>query len=209
MSTQSPPLPTVTWHEQALTPSKVVCVGRNYVEHIQELNNPMPGELVLFHKPSSSISDTLICPQDTCRYETEITFLIQKQAPVAVGLGLDLTLVEVQQRLKQKSLPWEKAKAFDGSAVFTHFVDLPDTLDTLWLRLSIDGEVKQEGGVSLMIHSPAQILEEAQRHFRFYDNDLLMTGTPKGVGPLIKGATFVAELWDGDSQLLTHTWHVS
>jgi 2-keto-4-pentenoate hydratase/2-oxohepta-3-ene-1,7-dioic acid hydratase in catechol pathway len=198
----------IQWHQRSFSPSKIVCVGRNYAAHIEELNNPMPGEVVLFIKPNSAISTNLICPPERCRYETEITFLLQDNQPVAVGLGLDLTLVDVQQRLKSKSLPWEKAKAFDGSAVFTPFVDLPDEWDKLWLRLTINGDTRQEGGVPLMITPPTQLLEEATNHFTLQDGDLLMTGTPKGVGDLHVGDEYHASLWHDQTMLVERQWRV-
>lgn len=199
---------TVEWGERAWAPSKLVCVGRNYVKHIEELNNPVPGELVLFLKPNSAIGERLVCPPERCRFETEITLLMEQERPAAVGLGLDLTLVDVQQRLKDHRLPWEKAKAFDGAAVFSPFVATPASLDALHLELSINGEVRQKGGVAEMIHKPDAILTEVRRHFRLDDGDLVMTGTPHGVGDLVVGDVLVATLWDGDNQLLTHSWIV-
>lgn len=199
---------TVTWGERSLTPTKLVCVGRNYVKHIEELNNPVPRELVLFHKPNSSLGESLVAPQERCRFETEITFLMEGGKPVAVGLGLDLTLVEVQQRLKESRLPWEKAKAFDGAAVVSPFVDLPESWGALWLQLKINGDIRQKGGVTEMIHKPEQILAEVQRHFTLADGDLVMTGTPHGVGDLVVGDVFEASLWHGDTCLLKQSWTV-
>jgi len=196
----------VFWGERAYEPSKIICVGRNYVEHIKELNNPMPGELVLFLKPNSAIGASLRCPAERCRYEAEICLLMEGGEVAAVGLGLDLTLVEVQQRLKAKSLPWEKPKAFDGAAVFSPFVDAPAALDRLSLHLAINGETRQQGGVPLMLHKPAQIIAETRRHFTLCDGDIIMTGTPKGVGDLHPEDTLVAQLFDGDVQLLEHAF---
>lgn len=199
---------TIAFHDRDWTPSKIVCVGRNYVKHIEELKNPVPEELVLFLKPNSSITDQLICPKERCRFETEITLLIQNQQPVAVGLGLDLTLVDVQARLKEHRLPWEKAKAFDGAAVLTSFVPIPATLGDLWFQLSINGVVQQQGGVAEMIHKPAQILSEIRQHFLLEDGDLVMTGTPHGVGDLVVGNVFLASLWHGNNKILEHSWIV-
>jgi len=198
----------IQFEKEAVTPSKVVCVGRNYVAHIHELQNQIPGELVLFIKPNTSISETLICPEENCRYETEITFVMKDGRFAGMGIGLDLTLVDVQNRLKSKSLPWEKAKAFDASAVFSHFVPVPESLENLSLALKINGELRQKGGVAEMIYKPEAILTETQQHFTLQDGDLLMTGTPKGVGTLVKGDTFEVALFDGDSEVLTHTWQV-
>ena len=199
---------TVSFNLHTYTPSKLLCVGRNYVKHIEELNNAMPGELVLFMKPNSAISERLICPPQRCRFETEITLLMQDEKVVAVGLGFDLTLVEVQQRLKKKSLPWEKSKAFDGSAVLSHFVAAPESLENLWLQLEINGEVRQKGGVAEMIHKPDQILAEIGQHFSLQDGDLVMTGTPHGVGDLVAGDILVASLWNNKEKLLAQEWLV-
>ena len=201
-------MPTISFDDQVFIPSKIVCVGRNYVKHIEELNNSDPGELVLFIKPNSSISERLFCPSQRCRFETEITLLMEGGKPVAVGLGFDLTLVEVQQRLKAKSLPWEKSKAFDGSAVFSSFVAIPNSFDTLWLQLEINGVLRQKGGVAEMIHKPAQILKEVGLHFHLCDGDLVMTGTPHGVADLVVGDMFVASLWSGHDKLLAQEWLV-
>lgn len=188
-------------------PSKVVCIARNYVEHIDELNNEPPGEVTLFIKPNSSISEDLKLPNlGQCHYEGEITFIVKNDKLVGVGFGLDLTLRDVQSRLKNKGLPWEKAKAFDGAAVFSEFVGFDDDIDELGIELYINGELKQEGDVSLMIHKPLEIFEEAKKYFSFYDYDLLMTGTPKGVGGfnvsdefigriLYKGVVLVEKRW--------------
>ena len=89
-------------------PSKVVCIGRNYMEHIKELNNEIPEEMVFFIKPNSAISNKLVFPknQNSCHYEAEISFLIEDNKITAVAFGLDLTLREVQNKLKEKGLPW-------------------------------------------------------------------------------------------------------
>ena len=112
-------------------PSKVVCIGRNYTEHIHELNNEVPSEMVFFIKPNSSISTQLSFPKGvkSCHYEAEISFMIQKGKITAVGFGLDLTLREVQTQLKAKGLPWERAKSFLGSAVFSPFVPFDAPFD--------------------------------------------------------------------------------
>lgn len=199
---------TIVVEEQEWMPSKVICVGRNYVEHIRELNNNIPEELVLFIKPNSSLSSQLFFPAEKARFETEITFLMVEGEPVGVGVGLDITLIEVQKRLKSKGLPWEKSKAFDHSAVMSSFVPMPTSLDHLWLELHINNELRQKGGVAEMIHKPAAIFEEVGRHFSLENGDLIMTGTPHGVGDLVAGDVFEASLWDGETKLLSHRWEV-
>ena len=185
---------------QELFPSKVVCIGRNYSEHIAELNNETPEEMVFFIKPNSSISNKLIFPKayETCHYEAEISFLIEENKISAVAFGLDLTLREVQSKLKGKGVPWERAKAFDNSAVFSKFVSFNADIEKLEVELFINGELKQKGGVPMMINKPQEIIDEAKTFLSFEDGDILMTGTPKGVGEFKLGDEFVGKIvYDG------------
>ena len=185
---------------QELFPSKVVCIGRNYSEHIAELNNETPEEMVFFIKPNSSISNKLIFPKEhqSCHYEAEISFLIEENKISAVAFGLDLTLREVQAKLKEKGLPWERAKAFNNSAVFSKFVSFNADVEKLEVELFINGELKQKGGVPMMINKPQDIIDEAKTFLSFEDGDILMTGTPKGVGQFKLGDEFVGKIvYDG------------
>ncbi|UTJ05854.1 fumarylacetoacetate hydrolase family protein [Arcobacter roscoffensis] len=185
---------------QDIFPSKVVCIGRNYTEHIAELNNDTPDEMVFFIKPNSSVSQELIFPQghESCHYEAEISFLMEEGKISAVGFGLDLTLREVQSKLKKKGLPWERAKAFDNSAVFSKFVSFNDDISKLEVELYINDELKQKGDVSLMINKPSEIIDDAKSFLSFEDGDILMTGTPKGVGKFNIGDEFLGKiLYDG------------
>lgn len=187
--------------DNSIFPSKVVCIGRNYTEHIAELNNETPDDMVFFIKPNSSITDKLIFPQDnnSCHYEAEISLLIEEGKVSAVAFGLDLTLREVQSKLKTKGLPWERAKAFDNSAVFSKFVSFNGDISKLEVELYINGELKQKGDVSLMINKPKEIIAEAQTFLSFDDGDILMTGTPKGVGEFVSGDEFTGKiLYDGE-----------
>ncbi|QKJ23933.1 fumarylacetoacetate hydrolase family protein [Poseidonibacter lekithochrous] len=182
-------------------PSKVVCIGRNYTEHIAELNNDTPDEMVFFLKPNSSITNKLVFPKahESCHYEAEISFLMEEGKISAVGFGLDLTLREVQSKLKAKGLPWERAKAFDNSAVFSKFVNFDGDINKLEVELFINGELKQKGDTSLMINKPSEIIEEVNTFLSFDDGDILMTGTPKGVGKFVIGDEFLGRiLYDGE-----------
>ena len=191
---------SVIFDSNKVKPSKVVCIARNYVEHIKELENEEPKEMSLFIKPNSSITDRLILPAfGECHYESEITFLIKDSRFAGVGFGLDLTLRDIQSRLKNAGLPWEKAKAFDKAAVFSKFISFDGDINRLGVALYINGELRQKGNVSLMIHKPDEILKEAMNYFTFFDYDLLMTGTPKGVGTYKKGDVFSGKiLYDND-----------
>ena len=199
----------VSLNTATLFPSKVVCIGRNYVEHIKELNNELPSEPVIFVKPNSAISSSLtIHNEDEVHYEAEISFLIKDGKLSAVAFGLDLTKRKIQSSLKSKGLPWERAKAFDKSAVFSDFVPLSGAVDNLRLELSINGKLTQQGGVDLMIYKPNQIIEEISEFMTLCNNDILMTGTPKGVGALKLGDDFTGEIYDGNELLLTTCWKV-
>lgn len=183
-------------NNKEIFPSKVVCIGRNYSEHIKELNNEVPEDMVFFIKPNSSISSNLVFPSgnNSCHYEAEISFLIEEGKVSAVGFGLDLTLREVQSKLKTKGLPWERAKAFDGAAVFTKFINFNGSIEDLGLELYINDELKQKGDVSMMINKPHEIINEAKTFLSFEDGDILMTGTPQGVGSFEIGDTFIGKI---------------
>lgn len=197
----------ITYAGRKYSSSKIICVGRNYVEHIQELQNELPGEIVLFIKPNSALAEELRLPGEKCRYEGEICFLIKERSIVAAAFGLDLTLVEVQNRLKAKGLPWEKAKAFDRSAVFTDFVPVTD-YTALRLELWVNGELRQAGGVDLMINKPGAIISEIMNWFTLEDYDIIMTGTPQGVGDLNAGDVLVGKLLQGNVLLTQKQWTV-
>lgn len=196
---------------QRFTPSKIVCVGRNYLEHIKELGNETPEAMVIFNKPNSSISETLYAARDAepLHYEGEICFMLRDGALHGVGFGLDLTRRELQSKLKSKGLPWERAKAFDGAACFSDFVSLGTTdIASLSLRLEVDGELRQDGGYDLMMHKPDQILSGIQAFMTLEDGDIIMTGTPKGVGQVRAGERFVGRILAAGRELLSHEWRV-
>jgi len=199
---------TITVNGQTVTPSKIVCVGRNYVAHIEELDNEIPQELVVFNKPNSAISDILRSQIDgeILHYEGELAFLVMSNRLAAVGFGLDLTKRELQSRLKEKGLPWERAKAFDGAALFSDFVALPRQVQDLRLVLTVDGETRQAGGVSLMLHKPASILEEVGKFITLEDGDIIMTGTPGGVGSIHTGEHFEAQVMARGKVLASASW---
>lgn len=192
---------------------KVVCVGRNYVEHAKELNNPVPSEPILFIKPATTLVPYLNPIDSTgspypLHYELEIAILIQetlknataeeaKAAVGGVGLSLDLTYRCVQSKLKEKGHPWEKAKAFDGSCPASEFVTHPNLdLDSLSLKLEINDELRQSATASEMIVDIVSLLQYASTHFSLVPGDILLTGTPAGVGVLKPGDTLVASLGD-------------
>jgi 2-keto-4-pentenoate hydratase/2-oxohepta-3-ene-1,7-dioic acid hydratase in catechol pathway len=200
---------TIKLNDQLVVPSKVVCVGRNYAKHIAELNNEQTGDMVIFIKPNSAISNQLLAfHQETLHYEGEIAFLVEKGEFVAASIGLDLTKRQLQSSLKAKQLPWERAKGFDGAAVFERFVSLPEAVDfaKLSLELFINGELKQKGGVVDMLFKPSVILEDLNSFLSLEDGDIVMTGTPDGVGEVKQGAEFVGRLLLDSEVLLESHW---
>lgn len=185
---------------------KVVCVGRNYAEHAKELNNPVPTEPLLFIKPSTSIVALgepipLVPSRGPVHYETEIALLIgspltgavnetqAKNAIAGVGLALDLTLRELQDQLKAKGHPWERAKAFDGACPLSEFVPaaLTPALDDIGMQLKINAEVRQLGNSSQMITPIITLLQQIAAVFTLLPGDVVITGTPAGVGKLQAG----------------------
>lgn len=194
-----------------ITPSKVVCVGRNYVEHIHELGNEVPNEMVLFVKPNSAISSSLLASHngDELHYEGEISFLYQNGKFSAVAFGIDLTKRSVQNVLKSKSLPWERSKAFNGSAVFSEFVPLQPEASLLGLTLSINDTLIQEGDTQLMLYKPDEILAEIQTFMALTDGDIVMTGTPKGVGKIIAGDVYIGTVTQNEKTLVSQQWTAS
>ncbi|NQU65123.1 MAG: fumarylacetoacetate hydrolase family protein [SAR324 cluster bacterium] len=188
-----------------LSPGKVVCVGRNYVEHIKELNNPLPTEPVLFIKPATSLqslSEEIVIPAyaENCHHETELAVLVgeklgsldpagAKQAIAGYGIALDLTLRDLQQKLKDKGLPWEKAKAFDGSCPISPFIkpeQLANPQDTM-LKLTVNGTVRQEESTRLMMTGILDLMIYISGFFSLMPGDIVLTGTPAGVSQLKSG----------------------
>lgn len=190
-------------------PSKIVCIGRNYAAHIAELDNPVPERPVLFIKPASAIGDQVrTVPGELLHYEAEITLLIEAGVIAGVGFGLDLTKRDLQALLKAKGLPWERAKAFDGAAVFSGFVPFRGDPGGLRLEFFINDALVQAGGVAMMLTQPAALLAEIADNFTLQDGDLVMTGTPSGVGPVIAGDRYVGRVFDGDRLLVEGVWTV-
>lgn len=184
---------------------KFVCVGRNYAEHAKELNNPIPSKPLLFMKPADAAVP--LAPQfaiplhsGSVHHELEIAILIGKklrhaspeeaQAAIAgVGVGLDLTLRDVQDGLKSKGQPWEIAKAFDGSCPISAFVAtsaFPD-LQNIDIRLLRNGKVQQQGNSRDMLFAILPLIAQMSAIFTLNPGDVIMTGTPAGVGELQVG----------------------
>ena len=186
----------------------IFCIGRNYVAHAQELGNEVPTSPVIFMKPSASLlaeGKNFNIPSFTkdLYYEGELVLRVSKQGKNlkavnvidycdAITVGIDFTARDLQAKLKEKGLPWEKAKAFDDSAVLGKWVPLTASILDQPIRFSLhkNATVVQDGDSSLMIFSLATILESITEYFTIYPGDLIYTGTPVGVGPTLKGNEF-------------------
>lgn len=178
---------------------KIICIGRNYAEHARELGNEIPESPVIFMKPDTAVlkkgSDFYI-PEfsEDVHYELEVVLKISKGGKYIqlenaakhydeIGLGIDFTARDLQTKLKSKGLPWELAKAFDGSAVVSDFFKKENfDLKNLNFSLLKNKEEVQNGNTSLMIFSPEEIITFVSQYFTLRVGDLIFTGTPKGVG---------------------------
>ena len=178
---------------------KIICIGRNYAEHAKELGNEIPENPVIFMKPDTAIlkkgSDFYI-PEfsDDVHYELEVVLKISKGGKYIqeekasnyfdeIGLGIDFTARDLQSKLKEKGLPWELAKGFDGSAVVSEFYKKSDfNIKNLNFSLLKNKEKVQDGNTSMMIFSPEKIIAFVSQYFTLKTGDLIFTGTPKGVG---------------------------
>jgi len=196
----------------ALPVGKIVCVGRNYAEHAAELGNAVPQQPLLFIKPATAAADFgpfVLIPEGkgSVHHELEIAVLIGRElrcaspeqaieAVAGVGLALDLTLRDVQDELKRAGHPWEIAKAFDGACPISPFVpfDPAKALAGMRLRLSVNGKRRQFGSSAEMITPIVELICHASRQFSLWPGDVVLTGTPKGVGPLAPGDRLSAEL---------------
>ena len=183
---------------------KIICIGRNYVDHAKELGNEVPTEPVIFMKPDSAVfrqRDAFYIPDWTndVHYEAEIVVRIhklgknieQKFAPKYFKyftIGIDFTARDVQAELKSKGLPWEKAKGFDQSAVLGEFLPVSEyDLSNLSFELHKNGTVVQQGNTRMMLYDIPSIIEHCSQYFTLKIGDLIFSGTPAGVGPVVGG----------------------
>jgi 5-carboxymethyl-2-hydroxymuconate isomerase len=202
----------VKGREQDVPVGKIVCIGRNYAEHARELGNVVPDSPILFMKPASCLvhdGGTVIIPSysEECHHEVELAVLIGKEGhniqpdfalehAAGYAIAIDLTLRDIQNQLKEKGHPWEIAKAFDTSCPLSDFVPAESVADPqdLNLKLSVNGELRQDGNSSDMMRSVAQIIVEMSKYFTLEPGDILLTGTPAGVSALQNGDTVEASI---------------
>lgn len=200
---------------------KFICIGRNYVDHIEELNNERPKEPVIFIKPDSAQvlkGQPFFVPEfsNDVHHEVEVLVKIKKVGKYIdkkfahkyydeIGLGIDFTARDLQQQLKEKGLPWERAKAFDGAAVVGKWINKKEfeTVDKITFSLKKNNTVVQEGNTALMLWKIDEIIEYVSKYFTLKIGDVIFTGTPKGVGKVI--ADDVLKGYIGDKQLFSIT----
>jgi 5-carboxymethyl-2-hydroxymuconate isomerase len=191
---------------------KIVCLARNYVDHIKELGNELPTQPVLFMKPATAVigdGETFRIPSysQECHHEVELAVLIGREGKdipedialdhvAGYGVALDMTARDVQNELKKKGLPWEIAKGFDTSCPLSGFVPSQSVADpqNLRLRLEINGELRQDGTTDHMIHPVRKIVSHVSSIFTLEPGDVILTGTPSGVGQVGPGDRLRAEL---------------
>lgn len=194
------------------TIGKIVCVGRNYAEHANELGNEIPEKPLLFLKPSSAViysGEDIKYPKfsQEMHHEVELVLLIgeelsnadeheSERAIAGYGVGLDMTLRDIQNELKKKGHPWTIAKCFDTSAVLSDFISSKKYKLTLAeeISLTINGEIRQREKLDKMIFSPSQLVQYISTIMKLEKGDLVFTGTPAGVGKVNKGDALHAEI---------------
>lgn len=195
-----------------ITIGKIVCVGRNYSEHVQELGNTIPEKPVVFLKPVSSViysGDEIVCPafSNDMHHESELVLLIgenikdadpetSENAITGYGIGLDMTLRDVQSELKKKGHPWTIAKCFDTSTVLSEFIEKSVYQLTLneTISLKVNDEFRQKDQLNKMLFKPAEIVQYISSLMILEKGDLIFTGTPKGVSKVVSGDKLVAQL---------------
>ena len=200
---------TINYQNSKITPSKVVCIGRNYVEHIKELNNETPESMVVFNKSNSAITNTLKYFTPDTRFEGEICFLIKNNQIDGIGFGLDLTKANIQNKMKKAGLPWERAKSFDNSAVFGEFVKFESNIENISMKLYINNTLSQYATYDLMIYKPFEMIKEISSFMSFEDGDIVMSGTPKGVSTYNQDDIFRGEIYCEDKLLISSEFIVN
>jgi 5-carboxymethyl-2-hydroxymuconate isomerase len=198
--------------EEFLPLGKIVCVARNYAEHIRELGNEVPDRPVFFMKPASSVigaGGTIVIPaySQDCQHEVELALLIGRtikgiaaaealSAVAGYGVAIDLTLRDVQNELKSKGLPWEVAKAFDTACPLSDFVAAATVRDPqhLDIALRVNGQVRQDASTALMLRSIPELIAAISAIFTLEPGDVILTGTPAGVSRICSGDRLTATI---------------
>lgn len=193
---------------------KIICIGRNYASHIAELKNERPDEPVIFMKPDTAVVQKqfpFVIPEfsNDVHHEVEILVKINKVGKYIdtkfahkyydeIGLGIDFTARDLQSKLKEKGLPWEKAKAFDGSAVIGDFISKSDfaSLDNINFELTNNGKVVQQGNTANMLWKIDELIAYVSQYFTLRTGDIIFTGTPEGVAKINPGDVLEGSIED-------------
>ena len=190
---------------------KIICIGRNYAKHIEELANERPDNPVVFFKPDSAIlpnKNPFFIPtfSNDVHYEVEVLIKINRVGKhIAsrfahkyydeIGLGIDFTARDVQQQCKEKGLPWEKAKAFDGSAVIGNFYNKKDfNLENISFQLLKNNEIVQDGNTQSMLWKIDELINYVSQYFTLKKGDIIFTGTPSGVGKVTENDVLLGKI---------------
>ncbi|UPT74509.1 MAG: fumarylacetoacetate hydrolase family protein [Elusimicrobiota bacterium] len=177
------------------------CIGRNYAEHAKELGNEAPSSPVVFLKPASSLmidGGVLRIPSDSNRVDHEVELVVAYGSSLKMAVGIDFTARDIQGELKAKGLPWTAAKGRPGFAAIGNFVDLHLPAD---LILSVNGTTRQKGTTADMLFTIEKLVEHLNSTYGLTEGDLIFTGTPSGVGPVVSGEKIDARLNLGESRL--------
>lgn len=193
---------------------KIIAIGRNYIDHAKELNNSVPKEPIFFLMPDSALqrnNQPFFYPDfsKNIHYELEIVVKINRLGKNVtskfahryydeIGLGIDFTARDLQQKCKEKGLPWEVSKSFDGAAPISNFISLDkfDDINNINFRLELNGELVQKANTSEMIFKVDELIEHVTKYMTIKIGDLLFTGTPSGVGPVKIGDRLTAFIED-------------
>lgn len=191
---------------------KILCIGRNYVDHIRELGNETPSAPVVFTKPATSVigdGEKVVIPaySNNCHHEAELALLVGKSCKnveeaealsclAGYGVAIDLTLRDVQDELKKKGLPWDIAKGFDTACPLSTFTPVDQVADPqkLTIAMAVNGEIRQNGSTGLMINPCAKLIGYLSTIFTLEPGDIILTGTPAGVSRIVAGDQLVAAI---------------
>ncbi len=195
----------ITGSETTYNVGKIICLGRNYLDHIRELGNKVPDRAVLFCKPTTSLLEDgglieIPSYSSNCHHELELALLVGrggKNIPqdaalshlAGYGVAIDLTLRDLQDELKSKGLPWEISKGFDTSCPLSDFVPVTavDNPNNIQLTMTVNGELRQQGTTAQMMRSVEEIVAEISTYFTLEPGDIILTGTPAGVSRIVSG----------------------
>jgi 2-keto-4-pentenoate hydratase/2-oxohepta-3-ene-1,7-dioic acid hydratase in catechol pathway len=177
------------------------CIGRNYADHAKELGHDVPASPIVFLKPASALlldGGILRLPPDSQRVDHEVELVVAAGLSLMMAVGIDFTARDLQEADKKKGLPWTSAKGRPGFAAVGNFIPLSLPAE---LELSVDGAVRQRGSTQDMIFSVEKLIEHLDRTYGLSEGDLIFTGTPAGVAPVVAGASVSASVNGGESRL--------